>query len=41
MYKIMIVEDDEIIARVLSDNLKQWGYETAVVTDFQAVTEAF
>ncbi|MBE5962464.1 MAG: response regulator transcription factor [Lachnospiraceae bacterium] len=41
MYKIMIVEDDEIIARILSENLKQWGYETCVVTDFQAVTEAF
>ncbi|MCH1982066.1 response regulator transcription factor [Ruminococcus sp. OA3] len=39
MYKIMIIEDDVTIAKVISEHLKKWGYETACVNDFEKVTE--
>ena len=41
LYRILIVEDDEIIARILSEHLMQWGYTTHCVQDFEHVlTEA-
>lgn len=41
MYKILIIEDDMTIAKVLSQSLKQWKYEVNLVTDFEAVLEQF
>ena len=35
--KIFIVEDDENIVELLSDELRQWGYETKAVKDFNDV----
>ena len=39
MYKILIVEDDLTIARVLDDRLKSWGYSVRAVSDFSRVLE--
>lgn len=41
MYNIMLVEDDEIIARTLSAHLEKWGYKTACVKDFKNVMALF
>lgn len=41
MYKILIVEDDEIIATLLKDNLCKWGYEVKIIDDFTKVMEEF
>ena len=35
--KIFIVEDDENIVELLGDELRQWGYETKAVKDFNDV----
>ncbi|AEE95400.1 response regulator transcription factor [Mahella australiensis] len=39
MYKIMIIEDDVIIARVMQEHLSKWGYEAVYITDFKNITE--
>ncbi|MGP6140406.1 response regulator transcription factor [Jeotgalibaca sp. A127] len=39
--KIMIVEDDRTISSVLAAELKKWGYDPFVVTDFQNVLNHF
>ena len=39
MYRIMIVEDDAVIARVLGDHLAQWGYTVHCVQDFEHVLD--
>ena len=41
MYKILIVEDDEAISSSISQYLKNWGYEVAIVRDFANVTNEF
>ncbi len=41
MYKILIVEDDEIIAAEIGRHLEKWGYETEAVTDFSNVFGSF
>ncbi|MFD1404614.1 response regulator transcription factor [Robinsoniella peoriensis] len=41
MYKILIVEDDMVIASSVKDYLRTWGMETSVVTDFEKVMENF
>ncbi|MCQ4637647.1 response regulator transcription factor [Anaerovorax odorimutans] len=41
MYKILIVEDDKTISRVLKEHLEKWGYEVETVKDFQKVLEEF
>ena len=41
MYKVLIVEDDEVIARTLKAHLENWGYETVCVEDFKNVMEDF
>ena len=41
MMKILIVEDDKDIVAVISEELKQWGYETCFIYDFNAVLEEF
>lgn len=37
MYRILIVEDDMVIAKSLKNHLGNWGYETEYVTDFKEV----
>ncbi|MCH4239330.1 MAG: response regulator transcription factor [Oscillospiraceae bacterium] len=41
MYKIMIVEDDSIIASSVAKYLDSWGMQTATVQDFHEVTAEF
>lgn len=41
MYKIMLVEDEEILAQLIAKNLKQWGYEVHLTKDFQKVLQEF
>lgn len=41
MYKILIVEDDRVIAREISKQIQNWGYETKVIEDFTQVMTEF
>lgn len=41
MYRIFMVEDDNIIARMVKRHLESWDYEVAVVTDFSNVLQEF
>lgn len=41
MFSIMIVEDDEVIASSLEEELKTWNYDAFQVTDFNHVLETF
>ena len=41
MYKIMIIEDDITIAKVVADHLTKWDYEVKYVTDFKNIIEQF
>lgn len=41
MYKILIVEDDEVIAKTLKVHLEKWGYEAVCVQDFNHVMQCF
>lgn len=41
MYKIMIIEDDELISKKLESFLKSWNYSVERVTDFYNVMDAF
>lgn len=41
MYRILIVEDDEIIARSLKRHLESWDYEAACIRDFSNVMAEF
>lgn len=41
MQKIMIVEDDEIIASSVKKHLEKWNYDVFVVSDFENVMEDF
>lgn len=41
MYRIFIVEDDEVIARSIKRHLESWDYEVACVTDFANVMAEF
>ncbi|WP_252254265.1 response regulator transcription factor [Clostridium sp. ZBS12] len=41
MYKILIVEDDLIIASILKNHLCKWGYEAEIVSDFNNVVSSF
>ncbi len=41
MYRLLIVEDDPIIAGAVADSLRGWGYETRIVTDFEQVMRDF
>ena len=40
-FKILIVEDDPLIAGAINDHLKSWGYDTLSVSDFQDVLNVF
>lgn len=37
MYRIFIVEDDELIAKAIKGNLEKWGYQVACARDFKMV----
>lgn len=41
MYKILIVEDDRVIAGKVQEHLVKWDYEVKCVEDFKAVGEEF
>lgn len=39
--RIMIVEDDEMLAREIGTFLRKWGYETVASQDFEDITREF
>ncbi|HEL1586005.1 TPA: response regulator transcription factor [Streptococcus suis] len=39
MYKILLIEDDQVIRSLLAKNLQNWGYQVEVVEDFQMVLD--
>lgn len=41
IYKIMIVEDDAVIAQEIAVNLESWGMQTSVVQDLSQVMKEF
>jgi DNA-binding response OmpR family regulator len=41
MYRILIVEDDTAIANTMAGQLKAWGNQVHIVTDFQNVVGEF
>ncbi len=41
MQKILIVEDDEVIAGEVEKLLEKWQMQAVTVTDFAAVTDTF
>ncbi|WP_461812871.1 response regulator [Faecalimonas sp.] len=41
MYKLLIVEDDMMIAKILENHLEKWGYKIKCITDFEKVYQEF
>lgn len=41
MYKILIVEDDQVIAKALASHLARWDYETKCADDFKNIVDEF
>lgn len=41
MYKILIVEDDRTISKLVAEGLAVWGYEVCQITDFENVMTEF
>lgn len=41
MYKLLIVEDDEVIARAVKQHMEGWGYEAVCVKNFKDVLQIF
>lgn len=41
MYKILIIEDDMVIAKSIKDSLCQWNYEAEFTTNFKEVIAQF
>lgn len=41
MYKILIVEDDVVIADGLKTHFEKWDYQVECVTDFKNVMDTF
>lgn len=41
MYRIFIIEDDDIIAGIIADTLKNWSFESKICEDFRNVTAEF
>ena len=39
MYKILIVEDDITIAKLIKEHLRKWDYEAEYISDFKNITE--
>ena len=40
-YRILIVEDDRVIADVIASQLSRWGLDVKLVTDFERVLAQF
>ncbi|WXR62475.1 response regulator transcription factor [Peptostreptococcaceae bacterium AGR-M142] len=41
MFKIMVVEDDQKISKIMSNNLKKWGYEIINIDEFDNIVETY
>jgi two-component system, OmpR family, response regulator protein BraR/BceR len=41
MYKILIVEDDLIIAKTIKNHIESWGFEAECITNFKDVLSTF
>lgn len=41
MYKILIIEDDMVIAKSIKNSLNQWSYEAEYITDFKEIVSQF
>lgn len=41
IYKVLIVEDDDTIAREIQKNLSKWGLDSVLAEDFRDVTAVF
>lgn len=41
MYKLFIIEDDQVIAKAIENHIKTWGYEARCAVNFQNVLEEF
>lgn len=41
LYKILVVEDDLVIAKTVTKHITSWGYEAKYITDFQDVLGEF
>lgn len=41
MYKILVIEDDTVIARQMKKHLEKWGYEVETVQDFKNIMSHF
>lgn len=41
LYKILIIEDDMVIAKTISNYLVKWNYEVNYITDFRDVMDQF
>ena len=41
MYRLLIVEDDAVIAGAVKQHMESWGYEAICVEDFQEVLQTF
>lgn len=41
MYKIMVIEDDDMISGLVQDTIKNWGFEAIGINDFKKVIDQF
>ena len=41
MYKLLIVENDAVIANSIRAHMQSWGYEAVCVEDFREVQKTF
>ena len=41
MYRIFIIEDDDVIAGAIADNLRNWGFEAQQCMDLRNVMREF
>ena len=41
MYKILLVEDDEIISKSIMQHLENWDFEVITARDFKNITNEF
>ena len=41
LYRVLIVEDDMVIAKSIANYLNKWNYQTKCITDFRNVMDEF
>lgn len=41
LYKILIIEDDMMIAKVMANHLTKWNYDVKYITDFRDIIDRF